>query len=121
MIRMPQWMKDKWVAALRSGEYKQGRNILKNDINGTYCCLGVLQHVLDGDVERTHCPIDHPADRSSLPLGLPSGRWTLDKGIELHSDWVPRGTSYPLYSLNDRGEHTFAEIADIIEKGVEGY
>lgn len=31
--------KAKWVAALRSGEYKQGTNSLHK--NGAYCCLGV--------------------------------------------------------------------------------
>lgn len=34
-------VKAKWVAALRSGEYKQGKGRLKN-INNEYCCLGVL-------------------------------------------------------------------------------
>jgi len=30
-----------WTAALRSGEYKQGQGMLRND-GGDYCCLGVL-------------------------------------------------------------------------------
>ena len=36
-------VKEKWIAALRSGKYKQGRNNLNN--NGAYCCLGVLCEV----------------------------------------------------------------------------
>lgn len=32
---------DKWVKALRSGEFKQGIGGLK-DKNNNYCCLGVL-------------------------------------------------------------------------------
>lgn len=32
---------DKWIAALESGEYKQGQNVLRSD-DGFYCCLGVL-------------------------------------------------------------------------------
>lgn len=37
-------LKKKWVAALRSGDYKQGRNSLKQGKGdkATYCCLGVL-------------------------------------------------------------------------------
>ena len=35
-------IKDKWVAALRSGKYKQGSGQLHNTMNDTYCCLGVL-------------------------------------------------------------------------------
>lgn len=36
-------LKDKWVSALRSDEYKQGRGRLFS--NGKYCCLGVLCEV----------------------------------------------------------------------------
>lgn len=31
----------KWVAALRSGKYKQGKGVLRSE-KGKYCCLGVL-------------------------------------------------------------------------------
>lgn len=34
-------IKKKWIEALRSGEYKQGRRMLK-DNQGKFCCLGVL-------------------------------------------------------------------------------
>jgi hypothetical protein len=34
-------VKAKWVAALRSGEYTQGKNSLRN-IDDSFCCLGVL-------------------------------------------------------------------------------
>lgn len=34
-------IKTQWVAALRSGEYPQGRAVLKSS-DGKYCCLGVL-------------------------------------------------------------------------------
>lgn len=33
-------IKTKWIAALRSGEYKQGKMFLKHA--DEYCCLGVL-------------------------------------------------------------------------------
>lgn len=42
---MKEDIKDKWVAALRSGDYKQGMNALYKE-NGSYCCLGVLCAVL---------------------------------------------------------------------------
>lgn len=35
---------DKWIQALRSGEFKQGQEALKNEY-GQYCCLGVLCEV----------------------------------------------------------------------------
>lgn len=34
-------IKDMWVDALTSGEYKQGQNVLQCS-NGEFCCLGVL-------------------------------------------------------------------------------
>ena len=34
--------KAKWVAALRSGQYKQGRDALFNIEQNSFCCLGVL-------------------------------------------------------------------------------
>jgi hypothetical protein len=37
---MDEIIKEKWVAALRSGEYKQGTCQLRN--GSTFCCLGVL-------------------------------------------------------------------------------
>lgn len=33
-------VKAKWVEALRSGEYKQGKGVLEQE--GKFCCLGVL-------------------------------------------------------------------------------
>ena len=49
-IKMPKAMLDAWLSALLSGEYKQAFGRMEH--NGGYCCLGVLQHCVDGDVER---------------------------------------------------------------------
>ena len=37
-------LKAKWIKALLSGDYKQGKGILKNK-KGEYCCLGVLADI----------------------------------------------------------------------------
>ena len=42
---MPIEVRDRWVAALRSGEYKQGRGSMLDE-KGRHCCLGVLCDVL---------------------------------------------------------------------------
>lgn len=44
---MKQELKDKWIAALRSGEYQQGRAQLYDEATGAFCCLGVLCKVAD--------------------------------------------------------------------------
>jgi hypothetical protein len=41
-IKMDMEVKQKWVTALRSGEYVQGDGYLHNKKKDTYCCLGVL-------------------------------------------------------------------------------
>lgn len=116
-------LRDKWVAALRSGEYPQTRGALRrvapyeNRLAG-YCCLGVL------------CDVIHPggwgseADPYSNALGF---RHTLADGMTSygflpHSLRVELGisidTESTLTHLNDDGK-TFAEIADFIENNVE--
>lgn len=58
MIRKPKTYDDirrnreEWAAALESGDYEQGDGQLRSDDSTTrdgyrYCCLGVLQHLLD--------------------------------------------------------------------------
>lgn len=65
-IRMPKESLEKWIEALESGEYRQGKGSLCT--MGSYCCLGVLQSCVMGDVERQW-------DNSSSSLGLPSMEW----------------------------------------------
>lgn len=50
----------KWIKALRSGEYAQGRLDLKADRNGVvrYCCLGVLCEILKDDLGLKITPQD---------------------------------------------------------------
>lgn len=40
-------VKQKWIAALRSGDYKQTREQLRR--KNSYCCLGVLTDLYDKD------------------------------------------------------------------------
>lgn len=47
--KLPKAFKRKWIAALRSGKFKQGENYLKNNPSGNeneYCCLGVACEIL---------------------------------------------------------------------------
>lgn len=44
--------KDRWVKALRSGDYEQGKGHLcqfDDDGNAKYCCLGVAYEVFNGE------------------------------------------------------------------------
>lgn len=108
-MRKSDW--EKWDAALRSGEYEQGRTFLEAD--GKYCCLGVLQTVLAGDVER------YKAGTSACH---PSFEWLDKHGISFmcsgERDYIPELGNSNAAALNDRGM-PFPEIADLIASHVE--
>jgi hypothetical protein len=40
-MKLPEEVKVKWLAALRSGEFKQGRCAMYSQLHDNYCCLGV--------------------------------------------------------------------------------
>lgn len=103
-----------WLAALRSGEHKQGRNRLGKP-DGPKCCLGVLCYVqgrltADGqDDENGKFAYLSPGNPAYGPLVdgycLPS-----NTGVEFGGH-----TLSELSALNDRGI-PFSDIADILEK-----
>ena len=86
-------LKAKWIKALRSGKYKQGRGTYYNRQTGRYCCLGVLAAV---DQNR--------AGKNLGPVG-PSERKT---GLPENTD---------LINMNDNGRR-FTTIANWIEKNL---
>lgn len=104
----------KWVDALRSGEYKQGRFDLAQcdeEDNLTHCCLGVACEMAGLK----------PNFGSSSPVGIRSGSYDGSLGLLPRSvanllglDLSPAVTGRSLTSLNDGGA-TFEEIADLIE------
>lgn len=114
-------IKQQWIAALRSDEFKQGREVLRSD--DKFCCLGVLC-----DLHRKANPIydwikaDNDEDYIYSPgleqFELP--RVVMDwAGLKYSNPPTPHrefnGKVYQsLAELNDAGA-TFAEIADIIE------
>jgi hypothetical protein len=114
-IRMPKELLGKWLAALRSGEYRQAAR--KLELDGAYCCLGVLQHVANGDVERFP---------SGVACGLPTPGWLGGNKIEFlnaegsedNAPWLPTLHNFA-QTLNDTGT-TFIELADAIEACAEG-
>jgi hypothetical protein len=112
---MPKDLLDKWLAALRSGEYKQCRGMLA--ANGGYCCLGVLQHCTDGVVETLD------GESELVPTsGWLSSKRVVFKKVAGYSGYVPYLPSLGISAstANDNGM-PFAEIADAIEACAKGY
>jgi len=114
---MDQAIKTEWVAALRSGEYQQGSGYLR-DLDGKYCCLGVL---CDIAVKRGVIPDPStnayafkygggPADDVYLPVAVME--WA---GLDATNPTVPHeGEQEKLSAINDN-YHPFTEIADLID------
>ncbi|WP_290738295.1 hypothetical protein [Haliea sp.] len=100
----------KWVDALRSGEYKQGVGQLYNQDLDKYCCLGVACKVYEKE--------------TGYNLGVDSGG-TLIRYLQV-KDWLSLRTicgdyiNNSLVNLNDGDELSFSEIADVIESNPEG-
>ena len=103
---MDKKLKAKWISALRSGGYQQGRFYLRDD-EGRYCCLGILHKIITGE-EPGKCWTDEPV----------VARPDLMKFIDDPSPTVAGETvQNTLVLMNDNGK-TFPEIADYIEKNL---
>lgn len=107
-------IKQKWIAALRSGEYNQGQQYLKRvDANKCtkYCCLGVLGEILEIPFNAGKSADRFKGDNSftsSEPYPL------LKKKANLKFEHQTI-----LYKMNDEHNNSFLEIADYIEKTVD--
>lgn len=102
-------LKIAWIAALRSGEYKQTRNALKNDEG--HCCLGVLCEVL-----APHPSIKITADHIECTSAVGTAVWgILTSNIVREIGLDYGGGQAALITMNDTHEKDFNEIADWIE------
>lgn len=105
-------IKEKWVAALRSGKYRQGKKVL-NHYNESFCCLGVLCELA----------IEENITQKYDDLGITYGKLAdiFYPPLEV-CVWAglfarnPEINGYRLASYNDELNKNFIEIADLIEK-----
>ena len=110
-------VRQKWVEALRSGAYKQGRCALRS-ADDEFCCLGVL------------CDLGVKAGIIPEPVLESSSYKYYDRNGFLPQsimNWVGIRTNYgemneghDLTTLNDSDKYTFSQIADVIAEEPEG-
>lgn len=102
-------LKEEWVTALRSGDYEQGKNSLRND--DSFCCLGVLCDILSkegiGEWQEDLFVYDDVAHDVSLSVGSGPGLMEL-VGLKKREQAA-------LVRLNDEGTN-FDGIAAVIER-----
>jgi len=97
MNKIDSEVKTKWVAALRSGEYKQHRSVANDKYNTegavfARCCINVGAHVVVG------------AEADDMTTVTSVRALNLDEFTVSH-----------LINMNDRQKKNFNEIADWIE------
>ncbi len=107
-----------WLAALRSGTYRQGFGVLRTFTDEpSYCCLGVLTDVAarhgvvawDGGMAK-----DCDGKNSSSALLTPGVQQWAFGTTQKSSPWF---NGSPIVPVNDLVKASFDAIADIIEEG----
>lgn len=115
-------IRDRWVEALRSGEYSQGYGELA--IDGRYCCLGVLCEIAvqDGIVTKENIGSTDFVRYRSTSNRLDSGRSILPEAVKewagldsINPSATRNGRGGTLSRFNDNGA-SFQEIAFLIEE-----
>jgi hypothetical protein len=109
---MNQEAKKKWIEALHSGMYTQGKSCLKGTDNN-YCCLGVLVEVFE-----KHYGLKFDQKINVYYNAVEFGAYC-SKSVppDIVIDWLgitPRQQTL-LMNLNDRQGCSFAGIADLLE------
>lgn len=100
-------LKTKWLTALRSGDYKQGKERLKN-VDGTMCCLGVLCDLMGAEwTDPAGGPIMCRLNDETY------GTTLTDKQQKLVG--ITADQRLHLASMNDYQKQTFDDIANWIE------
>lgn len=126
--RMNKKVKELWVKALRSGDYKQGTGTLR-DQNNNFCCLGVLCNIHAQENPRSklikQSGMDGKAHTYGVETAIPPEavqRWA---GIYEKTILVGSKTDNMVGHLWRRNDgagnfipHTFDQIADFIEENL---
>lgn len=134
-MRMDADIKTAWVEALESGEYEQGKRVLHNMTDNTFCCLGVLCDLavrsgevdipvktqaevlieFNDDGEQRRGTVGVFGDHSYTTLPPEVMTWA---GIESDTGDYVTGTNNTVQSLTHRNDSgtSFMDIATIIKE-----
>lgn len=106
-------VKEKWIEALRSGEYIQDVAHLRT--NSGYCCLGVLTDLYFKET-------GSPDEQWEPACG---GKYYWAKGLDTTPPttvcfWadISQNTEDVLIQMNDKEGRSFSEIADYIQENL---
>lgn len=130
-MSLPKGFKKKWIAALRSGKYKQAKSKLLDvaypvghdrygnaKLGKGYCCLGVACHIQGiqnrylEDIPLIYGSLITKATKKGVPEELVGVAYDNDDD-ETYNPLVAK-----LAAMNDRDKSSFEKIADWIEKNL---
>jgi len=121
-VKLPEAFKQQWLAALRSGDYTQTKDALRDDRG--FCCLGVACDIHNpsqwGEPNGTGSRAAASGDYGFPGFDdIPLEALTVLRQLEYIEDGITMGNSLMrrLSVLNDDGK-SFAEIADWIEENL---
>jgi hypothetical protein len=115
---------EKWVQALRSGEYRQGRGVLCDIYDGKrrFCCLGVLCEVainsglkIETKEKEKYGALVMNYARSHIFLPESVRNFTEMHSINGEIFLEEYGGKVSLADLNDHKNFSFESIANVIE------
>jgi hypothetical protein len=121
---------EKWVAALRSGSYVQAKGRLvkpysydcETGLKTAYCCLGVLQMVLDGECEARELPSEPWLQAHGIAFYKTDYTGASVRSCSPHLTGVDAtrcSTTATADSWNDAIGADFNKLADMISEAVE--
>lgn len=96
-------LKQKWLEALRSGDYQQTKGTLKSSEG--YCCLGVFLSAVVGEEPPVYDYDEETGLQDEGPQEL----------YDFCRDYLPEEVFKKGINMNDQGK-SFSEIADMIEE-----
>lgn len=116
-------LQKKWLKALRSGKFRQGKGALKieakNQGHPKYCCLGVANEVCKlGETDPENATLVHTYKKLGLRTsgGEPKGEHTYSWRLtELNDEGLTNDDSWTVKKM------TFKKIADHIEQNASAY
>lgn len=115
-------IKRRWIERLRSGQYRQGKNLLHNPGDDTYCCLGVLCEIAveDGVITKNGERLGTVFGDSTTFLSSAVLQWAdlnpAYPGVAITDPESSNSSLTSLAYMNDDRGLDFNEIADIIEE-----
>lgn len=113
-------IKQKWLNALRNGEYTQGRYQLRDD-NNNFCCLGVLTDLYLKETNQEWIEGEEQFAYLAPSQGGNNGGVLIQEVIEwaglklANPELTTKNTEVVISDLNDYYNYSFDQIADLIE------